>query len=191
MTSVCDPPGSDVGEQRHLTLAVQPIDRRRAGPLLQADDVLQPDGPAVGRSHRHLAQPLGCIAKLTRGPEHHIVLIIARVERRDLLSRHQHVHGLGHVSHANADVRGSITIDFDANLRFARQQRPIRIDDVRMLPHGLEDLPGVLVQLVELGPDEHVLNAGIPESASTDGRNRLHRGREVLIAISRSPARPQ
>ncbi len=172
--SACEWPGAGFAREGDLPLAVQAIDRRRAGALVGGDEVAElhqlaapgPDGRGGDRVRRAAERVLRL--------EHDVVLIRRRVERRHLLARDQGVDGLRDVLDADAEVGGALPVDVEAQLGTARQVRPIDVDEDLTLVERLHRLARVLVELLQIGADQRVLNHGPAAAHDLEAAGSLH-----------------
>ena len=76
------------------------------------------------------------------------VLICARVERRNFLTRDQRVERLRDVADSNAEIRRPRPVDHDTDFRLAADQSRVGIDDIRNRLHPLEQRVRILRQLL-------------------------------------------
>ncbi len=83
--------GHQIGGDRHLALASDAVDRRGSGAGNDPHYLVEAHGTELLRGHRHLGQALDTAAELLLGADHHIVLVVARVEGGRILAGDQGV----------------------------------------------------------------------------------------------------
>ena len=109
-------------------------------------------------------------------------MVCAGVEGRHLLTCDERVERLRDVADSDADISGACSIDHDAQLRLAADERRISIDHVRQRLHLCQQRVGILSQLVQIGTAYNVLNVGVAKSTAGDCRHLLY-ARAQLIRI--------
>ena len=134
------------GVDRHLPLAVQPLDLRRRRARLEGGDVVE----------RHAAQPRrrhGQAADVARGPaiarqraQVHLVLLAALVVGGDLVAADEQPHRFGGVADLHAEVGGLRAVQRDLELRLPGIQRDVHVDRAGHLARFGGHSLGVLLQ---------------------------------------------
>ena len=135
--------GHQVGGDRHLALAADAVDGRGSGAGNDAHHLVEAHGTELLRRHGHLGQALDAAAELLLGADHHIVLVVARVEGGGRLAGDQGVERLLDIHHADAEIGGARTIDLQAHFRLAGAQRGIGIHQGGVGPHLGEQRLGI------------------------------------------------
>ena len=120
----------EVRGQRDLALAVQALNARRPGRRQDPDDFAERHRAAPGRKHRQPLQAIEVAAERLARPQRDVVLILADVERRHVLSANHRVQRLRDVLHAHAEIGGALPIDFDAEFRLADDERGVGVGEL-------------------------------------------------------------
>ena len=116
-----------VGVDAHLKLAVVALQGSRASAALDGRDILEPHLSQLRGRHHHAGQDVGIVALLRQQLHGHGILLRAFLEARDFIfSGIKQPHGIAHVGHSNADVRGALAIHLYLQLR--RIEVEARID---------------------------------------------------------------
>ena len=169
--SACERPGAGLREIGDLPLAVQAIDRRRAGALVERDEVAQLHQLAAPGADGRRGDRLRRAAERVLRLEHDVVLIRRRVEGRHLLARDERVDGLRDVLDADAEVGRALPVDVEPQLGPARQVRPIDVDeDLALVEHLHAPCSVYSSSFCQIGPDERVLNHGAAAARRPGGR---------------------
>ena len=161
-----------VCQQRHLTLAIDAVNRTRSGAGLRFDDAVERDQADFCRRHDHSFQAFDVGAEMVDRADANFVLVRALVESRRFLSGDQRVQSLRNIADPHAEIGGRVAVNLELHFRLSGDQRRVDVNRVGNRLHFFEQLFRIFLELFQVRAGDQELDVRVAETAA---RKRLHR----------------
>ena len=91
-----------------------------------------------------------------------------------MIAAYQKAQRLRDVGDAHPKLSGFLPINRRAQFGLAHDQRCVRVNHAREMSQLIEQVLRILVELLEVGAEQHEGNVGVSAPAAADGRDRGH-----------------
>ena len=154
--------GRDVAAHARVALPVQPIHARRAGGLLDGDQVVEANQAAVARGHEQPADRRDVPAIAIAQAQLHVVVVVDRhvaVAGDLVVAADQQAQGCGDVLGVHVEIGGSLTVDLHTQFGTIELERGVGVDDAEV-GRLLAQFLGESREVLEHGPLDRDVDFG-------------------------------
>ena len=172
-----------------MPLAAEAVDGVGPQGALEVHHVAHADSADtfLGRGHSQPGHGLAFVAGAAVGPQPHIVLLVELLVLADRQAADEHVGRGGNRVDGNAQLRRTLAVGLNPQLRLAERQARIDVHEILLIAHPADDALRILLQLVHVRSAEIQVHHHLAEAGPLEGRDILHGRAQVGVILEDQP----
>jgi hypothetical protein len=175
--------GTGIGKQGDLPLPIGAFDRAWARALRNLHKAVERHPADLCRRNYHALQSFDVGTEVVDRSDAHLVLLGSLIESGRLLPGYERVQRLRNIADPHAQIGRRVAVDFEPHLRLAGDESRVDVHRVGDRLHFLDELFGILLELLQVRPGNHELHVSVAETAARKRLNDLHAGPQVGIFL--------